>query len=286
MMTTVWSGLAVGGIYALVALGYNVIFLAAGTFNFAQAGLVMLGTFLAHWGLGVAGWPVVAVVLLSMAVATGAAVVVERVAIRPTTSANAHLVTTIGAGMVLAGVADHIWGSDPLEVPGVVSNRSLDVLGGVVTPVELSIVALALALAGLLGLLARRTTIGLAALAVSEDREAATVRGIDARLYSLGGFAVAGAIAGLVGVVVGPKTYAFTGLGAALALKGFVALALGGYGSVFGGVLAGLAVGVAEAQAEYHWDTEYRSLVVFGILLATLLIRPTGLFGARQARTV
>ena len=251
-MTTLWSGLAVGALYALVALGYNVVFLAAGTFNFAQAGLLMLGVFLTYWGLATAGLPSLVVILLAMAAPAGAALVIERVAARPSTDQRVHLVTTIGAATILTGLAERIWGADPLAVPALAGDGSHRLLGGVVTTVELTMLALVVALASALAVASRRTMIGLAALAVSEDPEAARGRGINTRLYSLGGFVLAGAIAGMAGAVAGPKTFAFTGLAAAPALQGFVAMALGGYGSIGGGLAAGLVVGVTEAQDELH----------------------------------
>lgn len=286
MINALWSGLAIGAIYALIALGYNIIFIAAGTFNFAQASLVMLSVFLAHWGLSDRGLPVLLVVLLSVAATTAVAVLVERVAIRPSSDANVHLITTIGAATILAGAAELVWGSDPLSVPTFLPDRNLHLFGGVITTAELGLLVVAVALSALFELLSRRSMVGMAAVAVSEDREAAISRGINARLYSLGGFAAAGAIAGLVGVVVGPETLAFPALGAALALKGFVAMALGGYGSIGGGLLGGFVVGVVESEAGYLWGSSYRGLVVFVILLMTLILKPSGLFGARRARVV
>src|SRR6185369_9838602 len=133
-------------------------------------------------------------------------------------------------------------------------------------------------------LIGRRTMLGLALLAVVEDREAAQLRGVNVRRMALGAFAFSGLLAGLLGPLIGPKTFAVATLGSALALKGFVALAIGGFGSVPGGLVGGFAVGLVEASAGRWLGSAYADLSVFAMLLLVLLVRPTGLFGRVRER--
>lgn len=287
-MTTVWAGLTLGSVFAIVALGYNVVFVGAGMFNFAHAQFVMFGTFLAYWGLVTLKWPVALVIAIAGLIVASLGIAEERVAIRLLRphDLTGQLVTTVGAGVLLDGVATLIWGSDPLPVPFLGSSRPLTLLGGRVLPDGIALLIVAVGLAVILHLVAHRTKIGIAALGATEDREAATLRGVNIRMLSIGAFALSGLIAGLVGVVIGPQTYAYVSVDLVLALNGFVALAIGGFGSQLGVLLGGLIIGVVEEQTARYAGPNYQDLIVFGLLLVVLIIRPTGLFGARAGRMV
>jgi branched-chain amino acid transport system permease protein len=285
-MTLFWSGLSLGAVYAIIAVGYNVVFAASGVFNFAHAQLLMVGVFIAYWGLAVARLPV-AVVFVFAAVVVGAlAVAEERLAIRLVHATEGQLVTTVGVATMLDGATQLIWGAQPLTVPFLSSTRVWTGFGGRVRPVEMLLILVAILLALVLLAYSRWTMIGLATLAMAEDREAAALRGINVRALALGAFAVSGGLAGLLGPVVGPQTFAVATLGSALALKGFVALALGGFGSIAGGLIGGLTVGLAEEYSIRYLGSSYSNLIVFGILLFVLMVRPTGLFGQRRERVV
>jgi branched-chain amino acid transport system permease protein len=262
------------------------VFTASGAFNFAHAQLLMLGVFISYWGLVVLKLPIVLVFLLAAVVVAVAAGVEERVAIRPVRGIEAQLVTTVGAATLIDGLSQRIWGNAARQVPFPGSTRVWVVLGGRVFPVELLLIAVAVVLVLLLVWLSRRSMIGLALLAVAEDREAALLRGINVRAVGLGAFVFSGAVAGLVAPVVGPKTFAVATLGTALALKAFVALALGGFGSIPGALVGGFAVGIAEQLTARYVGSTYVNLVVFGMLLLILLVRPTGLFGTATERAV
>jgi branched-chain amino acid transport system permease protein len=285
-VTLIWGGLALGAVYALVAIGYNIVFTASGTFNFAHAQLLMLGTFLAYWGLAVLKWPVVLVFVMAAVVVGAAAVVEERFAIRTVRGTEAQLVTTVGVATLINGASQLIWGSQPLSVPFLNGNNVWTVFGGRVLPVEIVLIIVAVLLAGGLIYYSRHSMIGLAVLAMAEDREAAQLRGINVRMLALGAFAVSGVLAGAVGPIVGPKTFAVATLGSALALKGFVALALGGFGSIGGGVVGGFAIGLIEQYSARYFGSTYVNLTIFGVLLLILLARPAGLFGRIQERMV
>lgn len=285
-MTLVWAGLSLGAVYAIIAIGYNIVFTASGVFNFAHAQLLMVGTFVAYWGLAEAKLPV-ALVFVIDALAVGAlAVVEERIAIRPIKGTEGQLVTTVGVATLLGGASELIWGGQPLTVPFMSDSNVATVLGGRVLPVELLLIAVAVVLAILLIVYGRTTLIGLATLAMAEDREAASLRGVNVRALALGAFAVSGMLAGVLGPMVGAKTFAVATLGSALALKGFVALALGGFGSIMGGLIGGLTIGITEQYTARYLGSAYSNLIVFAVLLLVLMARPTGLFGTVRERTV
>jgi branched-chain amino acid transport system permease protein len=285
-MTIVWSGLAIGAIYGLIALGYNIVFVSSNVFNFAHAQLVTLGTFVAFWGSVTLKLPPVLVFLLAAVIVGGVAVVEERTAIRLIRGTEGQLVTTVGFLTLLEGVTQVIWGGQPLEVPFFGRSTVLILLGGRVFPVELELMGAAVVVTIAFVAITRGTMLGIALLAVSEDREAALMRGINVRALGIGAFAVSGVVAGLLGPIVGPQTFAVVTLGSTLALKGFVAMAIGGFGSAPGALIGGFVVGMIESESGRYLNASYSDLMVFAALLIVLLLRPTGLFGHARERAV
>ena len=196
------------------------------------------------------------------------------------------LVTLLGASRLLTGAEQLTWGGEPLTVSFFGGNDAIDLLGARVFPVELTLIALVVVLVVLLGLYGRYSLTGLALRAMSEDREAAQLRGVNLARLALIAFIAAGALAGFLGIFVGPKTYAVVTLGSSLALKGFVVLAVGGFGSMPGVLVGGLIVGLAEALAARYLGGDFSHLSVFLILILVLLIRPAGLFVRTRERKV
>src|SRR6185437_1072399 len=212
-MTVVWAGLALGALYALVAVGYNIVFVSSGAFNFANAQLIMLGTFIAYWGLDVMKMNVVLVILMSAAIVGVAAAVEERIAIRPVRGTEPQLVTTVGVATLLNGVTVLIWGPHALQIPFFGATLAKNVLGGRVLPVNLWLIGIAIVLTAALWVFSRKTLLGTALLAVSEDKEAASLRGINIRAVALGAFAFSGIVAGALGPFIGSQEDAVASLG-------------------------------------------------------------------------
>lgn len=287
MMTTIWAGLSIGAIYALVAIGYNITLVLTGVLNFAQGQFLVVGAFLGYWGLTQQGLPLPFVLLLAVIAGALIAMLEERIAIRPLKGSKAHteLVTTLGFAAILSGIALAIWGSEPLRV-SVVSTDTLTLLGGRVRMIELVVIALAVISAVAFHQWTNRTRLGLAGLARTEDNEAATLRGIDVRRLSILGFAIAGAFGAFVGVFAAQKTFAVFSLGMVLALKGFAAMAIGGIGNHYGALLGGLGVGLVEVFAARYIGNDYGDIAVFVVLFAALVFKPTGLLSRGEARLV
>lgn len=285
-MTLLWGGLSLGAVYAIIAIGYNIVFIASGVFNFAHAQLLMVGTFIAYWGLAIARVPVAVVFLLGALIVGVLALLEERVAIRGIKGTEGQLVTTVGVATLLNGATQLIWGGQPLTVPFLNGNTVWTVLGGRVLPVQLVLIVLAVVMTVALLLYSRGSMIGLAMLAIAEDREAASLRGVNVRALALGAFVASGVMAGVLGPVVGPETFAVATLGSALALKGFVALALGGFGSLSGALIGGLAIGLVEEYTTRYLGSSYVNMIILAVLLLVLLTKPTGMFGQVRERMV
>ncbi|WP_104054354.1 branched-chain amino acid ABC transporter permease [Arthrobacter sp. 9E16] len=285
-MTVILGGLALGAVYALVAIGYNIIFISSKTFNFAQAQLMMFGAFIVYTGVSVFGLNPVIAAVLAMIIVAGIAYLEFVLAIRPVKDQHNVLVTTLGAAVLLDGSAQLLWGGEPLKVPFFAGDSAIDIFGGRVYPVEIALVLVVAVLVIGFAVYGRVTLTGLALRGMSEDSEAAQLRGVNVRNLALMTFIFAGALAGLLGVIVGPKTFAVATLGTALALKGFVVLAIGGFGSMPGAAVGGVIVGLTEALAARYLGGEFAVLAVFILLIVILLLRPSGLFVRTKERTV
>jgi branched-chain amino acid transport system permease protein len=290
-MTTIWAGLSIGALYCLVAIGYNVVLLASGMFNFAYAQLVMLGTYMAYVAATALGLPIIGAVAFGGAAVLVMAVIEERIAIAPLLARRgdqhqAALITTVGIAVIIDGITSRVWGSQAKPIPQPLSGRALHLFGGTVGRNDLLLIGLVLVVGIGLHLWSRKTVSGLASLAAAEDADAARARGVNTRRLAITAFAVSGAIAGLLGVVVGARTYATPTLADSLALFGFVAIAIGGSGSQIGGLIGGFVTGLAYALAERYTNSDWPQIIVFGIFLIVLLTRPRGIFSAAVERQV
>jgi branched-chain amino acid transport system permease protein len=291
MQVVIWSGLTLGAIYALVAIGFTLTLVPTGVFNFAEGAIVVAGSFLAYQWFHAVGMALGPALLLNALCGAVLGTLCEVLAIRPlrwragTVSSNA-IVTTVGASTALIGLIGVEWGYYPLLVPFHGPTRFLHALGAVEAPVEVIVVASAIVVALALHFWFRLSRTGRACLAVSEDREAAMLRGVNVSAMSLAAFAVAGAFGAVVGLITGPITYAIPTLGTSLALGGFVALALGGEGSFLGALAGGLLVGLVSSFATRYLGANYSEIAVLVVLLLTLAARPAGLGGVAEARRV
>ncbi|MGN7860905.1 branched-chain amino acid ABC transporter permease [Microbacterium sp. 22303] len=288
MITTIWAGLTVGAIYAIVAVGYNIVFIASRVFNFAQAQFVMIGAFTAFVFATGLGLPLWMAIVASAVIGAIIGALEEVLAIRWLRGRGSHneLVTTLGVSTLLSGVAIAIWGSEPRQLSYFADSRALDLLGGRVLVTELFIIAAAIVLAVGVGLITKRTMLGLASLATSEDRQAGALRGINAGVMAVGAFVIAGALVAAMGPLIASKTFVVYNVGDLLAVKSFVALAVGGFGSYRGALIGGFGVGLIEIFAARYLGTAWENITVFILLLLILLFIPNGIFARRVGRTV
>jgi branched-chain amino acid transport system permease protein len=288
LITTLFSGLALGAVYTLVAVGYNLTWLTTRTVNFAQGGFIVAGTFLTVWCQR-QGVPIVLTLVLLAAVGAVVAAVEFTVAVRPILNRSDHteLVTTVGVLTVLQGLILLASKEDVIRVPFFGSDRELlDVFGGRVSPAEVSLIVLAVVTALSAHLWTRRTRLGLAASGLSEDREAAMLLGVNTQRFSYAAFMASGLLGFVLGPFVGPKTFAVVALAALLSIKGFVVLAVGGVGSNLGALIGGLGIGCIEVFVARNLDSTYQNGAVFLVFITVMLLRPQGLFGEQRERVV
>lgn len=280
----IFSGLAIGGIYALVALGFHIMWSAARAVNFAHGDTLMLGAVLTIMGID-AGLPFAVAALLAVAASCLFGVLLERFAVRPfakTSTSIGWMLTTIAVGIMLeASVTMQFGGfSRPLPSPGV--DKALNIFGAGVYPQELLIPVVAVVIMFGFVWMQRSTLIGRAMQAVAFDRNAAALMGIDVnRMFAIS-FGLASALGGAAGILVAPVTQASAQMGLILGLKGFAVAIIGGITSASGVVIAGLAFGVIEKFVEGYISTAAREIVGFSIAILVLLVYPQGLFGKRE----
>ncbi len=292
MVTTLLAGLSLGAIYAIVGIGYNIVFISSRVFNFAQAHFLMIGAFVMVELGQVFHLPFGLTLLIGAAVGAAIGALEELLAIRRLAtrmngpSGHSELVTTLGIATILTGLAVAFFGSDPQQITELANLPAFDLLGGRTNTIDVLLIAAAIVLALIVGLVTRRTMVGLSSLAASEDRSAAMLRGVNVSSLGLIAFAVAGGLLALLGPLVAAKTYATYDLGDTLAVKSFVSVAIGGFGSYFGAVLGGFIVGVLEMVSAFYLGSQWQSLVVFVLLLVVLVALPNGITGRARERAV
>ncbi|HYZ61670.1 MAG TPA: branched-chain amino acid ABC transporter permease [Acetobacteraceae bacterium] len=282
LLQIVISGLAMGAVYALVALGYTLIWNAVSVVNFAQGDLVMLGAFIAvgtlaaqlgmPLGIGLIG-SLLAMAIFGMLMAW---VIYHPLRNRPQLAA---IVATLGLSMALQNAAVLIWGPQPLNFTGPFGTETIELFGVRVYAQYLLILAVLAAMMVLQHAIFRHTSIGRAMRATAQDPEAARLMGIKtSRIIALI-FAYAAVLAGLAGWLVAPLFYVSSDMGVNLSLRAFAATILGGFGSIPGALAGGLILGVMESAGSFYISSEYIDVIAFGVLAAMLVLRPQGIFG-------
>jgi len=278
------SGLTLGSIYGMIALGFTLIHNATGIVNFAQGEFVAFGALIAISASGTPGLglPTPLAVLMAVAGVTLLGAALERAAIRPARRASVItlIIITIGASILLRGIAMRVWGPDALAMPHFSSEEPIRIAGASLLPQHIWIIGIVFLTMLALWLLGERTQVGKAMRACAVDREAAQLVGIPApRMVTLS-FALSGALGGLAGAIVCPLAMGQYNMGIMLGLKGFCAAILGGMGNPLGAVLGGLLLGVLESLGAGVWSG-LKDAIAFSIMLIVLLARPTGLLGTK-----
>jgi len=281
------SGLTAGAIYALVALGFSIIYNASGAINFAQGEFVMIGGMSAVTLVG-AGLPLAAAVPLAVLAAAAVGLALEKLAIEPARNSGTVtlIIITIGASLFLRGLAQLVWDKRVHALPAFSGDKPLQFLGATVLPQSLWVLGgAALAVAGLSWFFGR-TLFGKAMLATSYNPLAARLVGINTRTVLFASFGLAALLGALGGVLIAPIAFTSYDSGIMLGLKGFAAAMLGGLGSFSGAVLGGLLLGLTEGLGAGFVSSAYKDAIAFVIILAVLFFMPGGLLGARRSDRV
>lgn len=279
------AGLAIGAVYALIGVAYNVMFTASRVMSFTAGQLGMLGGVLGALFINRLGIPAILGFPLTLAGCALVGVVTEIVAVRPVLGSlekHLYVLSTLAFALMIQQFTAIEWSTEPQPFP-----RLFGIGNGGVTDEKfwLPVIACAVAVAGL-ELLYRRTLIGHAFLAIAEDNFAARALGLPERNLRMLGFALAGVVGGLAGFSSGELLLAFFANGALLNFYGFVPVALGGLGNNRGAVIGGLALGLFQQAANFIVGGVFASVAVFTVFIVVLLAAPQGLFGAPAARRV
>ena len=282
MLQMIVSGIALGAIYGLIALGIVMVYKATGILNFAHGESAMLSAFVA-FTLFKLGLPVWAVVVLTLLFGAALGMSIERLVIRhfigkPLLSSA---ITTLGMYLIFGDLAIWIWGKDTQELPSLFSAAPIQIGSAVVSGIDIGIVVTCAVLALLLFAFFRYTRLGIAMQATMENPTAARLMGIPIRrIYSMA-WALSHVIAALAGLLVAPLTFLHFSMMQHALHFAFAAAVLGGIGSMPGAVVGGLLIGVARAISDGYIEARWTNSVVFAILIATLVFRPSGLLGAK-----
>lgn len=281
------SGLSLGSIYAIIALGYTMVYGIAKMLNFAHGDFIMIGCYMIFLFVSTLGLSPVIGILVAIVVCTLLGVVTEKVAYKPLRGASsslAVLITAIGVSYLLENVALLVFGADTKSFTSVIKWGGVTLAGGQLKIQGVTIVTIAVSLLILvvLQIFVHKTKDGQAMLAVSQDKGAATLMGIDVNRTISITFAIGSALAAIAGALLCsayPSLTPYTG--AMPGIKAFVAAVLGGIGSIPGAMIGGLVLGIIEILSRTYISSQLSDAIVFGILIIVLLVKPTGILGKK-----
>lgn len=282
-----FSGVTVGGTYALAALGFALIYNASGVINFAQGEFIMLGGMVAAV-LVQFGLPLPLAILAAVAAAALVGMLVEKLAIEPAGNAEvvSLIIITIGASLVIRGLVQALLGKGSRTLPAFSGDTPIAVLGATLLPQSLWALGVTGLVVAALAWFLGRTVLGKALLATAHNKLAAQLVGVNTRFILLLSFALSAVLGAVGGILVTPITATSYDAGIMLGLKGFVAATLGGLGSGMGAVAGGLLLGVAEAMTAGYVSSAYKDATPFVLILLILFFLPQGLFGRKGTERV
>jgi branched-chain amino acid transport system permease protein len=280
-----FTGIALGSIYAMVALGFNIIYNATGILNFAQGEFVMLGGLVMVWLSVTLGLPMPLAFVITVAAVMAAGALFERLAIYPLKKPPVLIliIITLAGSIIFKGSAMLLWGKKTYSLPHFSSEQPVAVLGATILPQTFWIIGFLAAVVVLLTLFFNCTMPGKAMRACSFNATAASLVGINVRRIVLLSFAVSAAIGAIAGIVFTPVVLMEYDRGTMLALKGFCAAVLGGLGNGVGAVVAGLLIGILESFGAGFISSAYKDAIALLVLLLVLVVRPSGLLSRGEA---
>lgn len=293
LLQLVFSGIALGMIYAVIAFGYQLTFATSGTLNFGQGEALMLGALVGlslvgtiHGGPYMSYWMMIPLVMIFGALQ---GVLVEWVGVRPAIKIKSEfgwIMSTIALAIIFKNIAENVWSKDTLPFPSPLSQEPIHIMGANVQPMQLAVVVGALAIMAAVEVFNRKSIYGKAVVATSNDRDAAGLMGINTRMVITFSYALSSATAALAGVLIAPLTLTSANMGASLGLKAFAVAIIGGLTSGMGAIVGGIILGIAETAAGFYISTGYKDVPGLVLLLLVLAVKPSGLFGKAAIKKV
>jgi branched-chain amino acid transport system permease protein len=277
------GGLSIGAVYALVALGFSIVFRTMGLVNFGHGDILMVGAFLAATFFTTDHFPFPVSLVLATLVVAAMGFGFERI-LRPLERRDLDLMLlgTIGFGIVLEGAALLIWGSIGKAVPTPIHDTPFNVGGVVIRAYDVLVLAVAAAVMIALYAFLNRSKLGIAMQAAAMDYDAATAVGINVPSCNGRAFAIGSGMAAIAGALVGPLVYVSVGMGSSIGIRGFAAAILGGFGNIPGAIVGGLAFGLIQSYAQGSSYGAYTDVITFVVFTVVIMIRPTGLLGEQS----
>lgn len=278
------NGLALGSVYALLALGYTMVYGIIQLINFAHGEIYMIGAFSGFYCASTLKLPLIPTLLVAMMVSALAGIIIEKIAYKPLRNSPriALLITAIGVSLFLQNAMRLLVGSNPKPFPDLINAGSINIGSVQIDVKTILMLGISALLVILLQFIVYKTKVGKAMRASSQDMEAASLMGINVNNTISLTFAIGSALAGIAGVLVAISYPSITPyMGAMPGLKAFVAAVLGGIGSIPGALVGGIAIGLLETFAKAYISTNFSDAIVFAILIIILLIKPSGLLGKK-----
>lgn len=290
ILSSVISGLGLGSMYGLMALGFYITYAVSGTVNFAQGSSMMLGAVLTFAFAKTLGWPMWLAIILALILCALYGLAVEFFAVRPFVNqgSDAWLMATVALGIVVDNLVLFTFGKEPRSLPSPLAQVPILIgdLGLGVYPLQVLIPLVGLALAAILHTLSRRTRWGTGMLAVVQNKSSARLMGIPIKRVIAVSFALSALFAGTAGVLIAPLFNVNADMGTLFGLKAFAVAILGGITSAWGVMLAGLLFGLVEALVTSTLGSGYTQIITFALVIAVLAWRPSGLFGRTEVKKV
>jgi branched-chain amino acid transport system permease protein len=287
LMQYIVTGLTVGSIYALLAIGFVTIYNITGILNFAQGEFAMIGAMTCITLVNV-GLPMFPAIILAILITAAIGLIVERTAIlhARNTSVIILIIITIGISTFLKGLGLIVWGTNPKQLAPIIKAEPIEFMGAVINPQSIFIIIILFILLALLYVFFEKTYIGSALRASEKNPRAARLMGINTSTMSALAFTLAAALGAIAGIMITPITDATYEMGFLIGVKGFVGMVIGGMHSIPGAVAGALIVGLLETFSSAYISTFYSDAIMFTVLILVLFIKPNGIFARASGERV
>ena len=288
-LSAIITGMALGSMYGLLALGFHVTYAVSGTVNFSQGSSMTLGAVAGYFFLVVWGWPAAIGIPAVLLVCAVYGVLIERFAVRPFVWRGSEnwLMATVAVGIIVDNVMLFVFGKEPRSFPSMLAAKPIQIVEGAgVYPLQLLIPVVGLLLALALHLITRRTRHGVAMLAVVQNPNAARLMGINVSGAIAASYAVSAMLAGVAALLIAPLFNVSSEMGTLFGIKAFAAAIIGGLASAWGVMLAGLCLGLIEVFATNYLGSVYTQIITFASVIVILVVMPHGLLGRAGVKKV
>lgn len=288
ILSTLITGLALGSMYGLMALGFHVTYAVSKTVNFSQGSAMMFGAVMGYTFMVTLGWPFWIGIPAALACCAVLGLVVERCLVRPFVArgSDAWLMATVAGGVVLDNVVLFTFGKEPRSLPSPFVENPIAIFGAGAYPLQIIIPLVGLAIAVALTFVASRTKMGKAMLATVQRPEAARLMGVNTQAVIASAFAISAVFAGIAGLLIAPLFSVSAGMGLVFGIKAFAAAILGGISSAWGVMIAGILYGCIEALTTAYIGSSYTQIISFSAVILVLVTVPNGLFGRKELAKV